>query len=447
MKTEGLLSATHLPIRYAKIFFRRKWLLLIPAVVGIVLGIVTGALLPKVYESYSVVMIEEEKTLNPLISGIAVSADVVSRMHNIREQILGWNSLVQLVERLNLAKDVRSQYDFEKLVLNLRSKINVRMQGSNLIKISYTTGKPAEAKKVVQTVNDIFVEENMNAQTKESSIAIEFLKDQIKVYRRKIKEAEIADMREKLDELLIDSTEAHPLVVDYRRKIADMETQLQNEAFDVESAQPIPTAASPYANVIKEQIDTALQQVQAQAATATAAKDLVPLDKLNPSATGSNEALYQLLLLDKMDTTMARDAQVNENIYNMLLQRLETAKITQRLEASKQGTRYTVLDPPRLPLKPVRPNKPLIVFIGAFLGVAAGIGLVLLMEFTDHSILSIDEAKEYLEYPILGGISKILSEEDIALNRSRSRFRMFVIVSVSTLLILITGLYSLLQKP
>ena len=444
MKSEGLLSATQLPIRYAKIFFRRKWLLLIPAVIAIVAGIVIGALLPKTYQSYSVVMIEEEKTLNPLISGIAVSADVVSRMRNIREQILGWNSLVQLVERLHLARDVKSQYDFEQLVLELRRRINVRMQGPNLIKISYTSARPAEAKKVVQTVNDIFVEENMKAQNRESTIAIDFLKDQIKVYRRKIKEAEIADMSDSLDDLLIDSTEAHPLVMDYRRKISDMERQLREEEFDVENAQPIATASSPYANVIKEQIDTALQQAQAEASVT---KDLVPLDKLNPQATGSNEALYQLLLLDKMDTTMARDAKVNENIYNMLLQRLETAKITQRLEASKQGTRYTVLDPPRLPLKPIRPNKPLIVFIAAFLGIAAGIGLVLLMEFADHSILSIDEAKEFLEYPILGGISKILTEEDIAVSRSRSRFRMFVFLSISTLLILITGLYSLLQKP
>ncbi len=223
MKSEGLLSATQLPIRYAKIFFRRKWLLLIPAVIAIVAGIVIGALLPKTYQSYSVVMIEEEKTLNPLISGIAVSSDVISRMRNIREQILGWNSLVQLVERLHLAKDVKSQYDFEQLVLELRRRINVRMQGPNLIKISYTSGKPTEAKKVVQTVNDIFVEENMKAQNRESTIAIVFLKDQIKVYRRKIAEAEIADMGDKLDDLLIDSTEAHPLVMDYRRKIADME--------------------------------------------------------------------------------------------------------------------------------------------------------------------------------------------------------------------------------
>ncbi len=44
------------------------------------------------------------------------------------------------------------------------------------------------------------------------------------------------------------------------------------------------------------------------------------------------------MVMDKIDTVMARDVNVNEAIYNNLLQRLETAKITQRLQSSKEGT-------------------------------------------------------------------------------------------------------------
>jgi succinoglycan biosynthesis transport protein ExoP len=440
---ESIFNTSQLPIRYIKIFFRRKWLLAVPAVFGIVGGIIVGALMPKVYESKSVVLVEEEKTLNPLISGLAVSGDIVGRMRTIREQILGWNSLVQLVDRLNLASTVKSQIDYEKLILSLRGKIDVRMKGPDLIMIGYTSKNPQEAKKVVQTVNDIFIEENLKSQNKESSIAIDFLKDQIGVYRRKIKESEVADLKDKLKELLVDSTEEHPLVREYRQKVVEAEKQMK-EDFDVEHAQPIATSGTPYANVIKEQIDEALKAVQAKS---TESQGIMPLDKVNPSATGSNDNLYQLLLLDKMDASVARDAKVNESIYNMLLQRLETAKITQRLEASKQGTRYTVLDPPRLPLKPVKPNKVLVIFIGLFLGVSAGVGVILLLEITDHSILGIDEAKEFLELPILGGISKILTEDDIAVTRLKNRFRITVFSVASVILILITGLYSFLQKP
>ena len=74
-----------------------------------------------------------------------------------------------------------------------------------------------------------------------------------------------------------------------------------------------------------------------------------------------NATLYKVVLMDKLDSVLARDMRVNENIYNMLLQKLETAKITQRLEASKEGTRYTVIDPPRLPLTPSKPKKLMVI--------------------------------------------------------------------------------------
>ena len=440
--SESFMNATQMPIRYLKIFFRRKWLFVIPVVVGLIGGIIVGAILPKEYESFSVVLVEEEKTLNPLIAGLAVSVDINSRMRTIREQILGWNSLVQLVGRLNLAKNVKSQIAYEKLILGLRDKVQVRMKGPSLIKIAYTSPDPQEAKKVVQMVNAIFIEENMNTQNKESSVAIDFLKDQIKVYRRKIKEAEIADMRDKLKDLLVDSTEEHPMVKDLRKKIVDSEKELQTEDFDVEKAQPIPNVNPVYENLVKQKLEAVTQNAGLAPASAMPA-----LNQLNPSQTTSDEGLYKLLLLDKMDKTMAQDAKINESIYNMLLQRLETAKITQRLEASKQGTRYTVLDPPRLPLKPAKPNKLLVLIMGIFLGGSAGFGLVLLFEFTDHSLLGIDEAKEFLEHPVLGGISKILTEEDIALARQQNRFRVTVFSIVSIMLVILSSLYSLLNKP
>src|SRR3989338_5725355 len=83
----------------------------------------------------------------------------------------------------------------------------------------------------------------------------------------------------------------------------------------------------------------------------------------------------QLMLNLDLQNVVARDVGVNEQIYNTLLERLETAKITQRLQSSKEGTRYTILDPPRIPLKPFQPNKYLVALCGLFLGTLAGVGL------------------------------------------------------------------------
>ena len=120
------------------------------------------------------------------------------------------------------------------------------------------------------------------------------------------------------------------------------------------------------------------------------------------------------MLMDKIDTVMARDANVNETIYNNLLQRLETAKITQRLQTSSEGTSYTIIEDARLPTKPVKPNKMLITFMGFFMGLGIGIALfILMMEFLDKSFLDVHEASAYLHVPLLGAISKITTEESI----------------------------------
>jgi hypothetical protein len=67
------------------------------------------------------------------------------------------------------------------------------------------------------------------------------------------------------------------------------------------------------------------------------------LDSLTDKSTSSrtsakapedDKSIYKVMLIDKMDKVMARDVNVNETIYNSLLQRFETAKFTQRLESS-----------------------------------------------------------------------------------------------------------------
>jgi hypothetical protein len=130
----------------------------------------------------------------------------------------------------------------------------------------------------------------------------------------------------------------------------------------------------------------------------------------------------------------------------MLLQRLETAKMTKRLEDSREGTRYTIIDPPRVPLKPDAPNKPKVILAFLLLGAAAGSGLVLGREFMDHSILDIEDAKHTLELPILGAISRLTTQEEI--DRARVMRKTFITVGllVTISLIITSALISLLKR-
>lgn len=419
------------PADYLKIFFRRKWFIIIPALVGIIGGIIAGNLLPKTYQSSTLILVEEGRVINPLIQGLAVSTSTAQRLGMLREQILGWDRINQLISALSLAKDVKTQLQFEKLVKQLRSDIVVRLRANNVISISYEGENPKQSQDIVKTITDIFIAENLRQQNKETDDAINFINDQLALYQKKLKQSEISSMEDQLKKLLVDSTDKHPLVIELRKKIAMTKEELARGNYNVDAS----TVAGSDAELKKMREELKQMREELSKSNLEASDGGANRTRL---ASATNEKVYKLLLLDKIDQVAARDADVNQKLYNALLERLETAKITRSLEASKEGTRYTILDPARLPLKPVSPNKILVLFTGLFLGICSGAGLVFLLEMLDHSFMGVDEAKTYLELPVLGAISKIITQTDLKIQRlNRIRITGISIVTAVVLLIVI----------
>jgi len=425
------------PLQYLKIFFRHKWLFVTCSLVGLVIGIVACFLMPPTWKSSAIILVEEEKIINPLLQDLAVSTSAAQRMQSIREILLGWNSLVELAEKLNLAKDARTQYEYENFVMGLRNKIELKMRQPNIIIISYLGKDPKQTQLIAKTLTDILIEKNIEAQTKETDVALNFIKEQLSIYKRKIKESEISKLEDQLKTLLVDSTEMHPLVKELRQKIATAKAELESGDYQVTGTeQPI---ASPTRDALKQELDALIGQQQANTQSG---------QPISGAAGGVdvNNSIYKLLLMDKVDSSLARDMNINENIYNMLLQKLETAKITQRLETSREGTRYTIIDPPRLPLRPVKPNKAMLIFMGLIGGISVSFGLILAREFLDQSFLDIEEVKASLDMPILGAISRIVLQEEMELEKYKKKIQIIIGSIVAVTIIIAAALISLLRR-
>lgn len=417
----------HSPLDYLKVFFRRKWMLIGPAFFGLVGGIILALVLPPQYESSTTIVVQEEKIINPLIQNLAVSTTAAGRMQSIKEVILSWNSLVGLTEKLNLAQDIETQLEFERHINTLRENIVVEMPQYNIIRIAYANRDPVKAQSVAQALTDILIATNLESQTRETDVAIKFIKEQLAIYKRKIKESEIAQYEEQLKELLVDSTERHPMVREIQEKLDIAKRELASDEYKVRGVdQALPDNARV---VLKRELDRLL------------ASDQNPFGDVagttGDAAADANTALYKLLLVDKIDASRARDIGINEEIYRMLLSKLETAKITQRLEASKEGTRYNIIEPARVPLKPTKPEKPRVAILGMVLGLCVGIGLVFGREFMDSSFMDIEDAKHHLELPVLGAISRITTQDEI--NQEKARRRILVMLSILLAIILISA--------
>ena len=409
------------PMEYFRIFFRRKWFIIIPLFSGMVLGICSAVVMPKKYESSTKIQIREGKTDNPLFEHLAVSSSMEQRSKVVREKMLSWSSLTELVKRLKLDATVKSSEEFEELVHQLVKSVRFEFREGNIISFSYAGPNPQQTQAVVQNITQIFIEGSLNVQSKETGDAIKFIEEQLRVYRGKIKSSEIAQLKDKLRELLVDSTELHPQVIQLRDQINRKMEEIKQENLEY----------SEDARLTVESTNQMLDEIR-KALNVVSVKDS-PVEKEDSSS--SSDEFYKVMLIDKMDDVRARDVDVNTNIYNSLLQRLETAKITQRLQSSKEGTRYTILDPPRIPLKPSEPNMLLNTILGIFLGLGIGGVLVFLTEFLDKSFLDVQEAKEFLGIPLLGSISKITTAEIMEEERQKQTWLLFWMCSAGILMI------------
>ncbi len=105
-------------------------------------------------------------------------------------------------------------------------------------------------------------------------------------------------------------------------------------------------------------------------------------------------------------TRLLRAKDVNENIYKMLLEKYEEAKIT---EAGKIGN-VRVIDPAKEPISPIKPRKMLNLLIGIVVGLVLGIGLSFFLDSMDNSVKTAEEIETSFGIPVLGLIPSIQAE-------------------------------------
>jgi len=86
--------------------------------------------------------------------------------------------------------------------------------------------------------------------------------------------------------------------------------------------------------------------------------------------------------------------------------------MAENMERKQQGEQFKVLDPARLPEKPVRPDAQKILLIGTLIGLLGGLGLAWFRESLDQSFYNVAELEEYLKLSVLAEIPNLKPEKD-----------------------------------
>jgi LPS O-antigen subunit length determinant protein (WzzB/FepE family) len=108
--------------------------------------------------------------------------------------------------------------------------------------------------------------------------------------------------------------------------------------------------------------------------------------------------------------------------YDDLLKKQNESQMATSMEEMQQGQRFTVLDPPSLPIKPDFPNR--LKMCGAGLGVGFLLGILVVggLEFLDDRMYSDKEIRKMLPVAVISEIPAIVSSEDEQENRKKAAF-------------------------
>jgi polysaccharide chain length determinant protein (PEP-CTERM system associated) len=370
-----------------------------------------------------------------------------------------------------------------------RTRIGSPTENENLIRIEYWDRDPARAKLVTERFAELLMAESAEAKLRESREAYDFISQQVIQYQELLMEAEmrlkrfrdasddaqpgssslvesriaevremieglridrqelesrkaslerqlagldpdtgirnyqamlrhrIATLQEELDALLVDLQPRHPDVVRARHQIEDLKIELA----DSDERESVLRERSGYQDGMLH------QDIMRELSTVRSA--IAGLD----SRIQATESLLQQEIArgrrvsesDLQHTELIRDHNVNQFIYEDLLNRLENARLSMRLDEMGRGLTFIIQEPAREPARPSGPRFTHLAAGGLMAAVFTPLGLLLLFVRLDPRVRSPEAVERVTQLPLLGTVPRYWTRRD------RQRFKARLTISVT----------------
>lgn len=245
--------------------------------------------------------------------------------------------------------------------------------------------------------------------------------------------SELDQAKAELDRSLILYKETHPTIRALKRKV---------EILEKAALQPVASKA-PVNNVeadlviakIKAQIDAAKVRLNSIAEQKRSMQGKV--SQLQGQVTQSPQVERGLF-------TLMRDYENAKSKYEEVKSKQVNAKIAENLESENKAERFSILEPPIFPDKPIRPNRKKIIAIGIFASVAGALALVALLEALDKRVRGVESLTSLIKMRPLVIVPYINTLGEVKRAKYLTRY---VIIAIIILILLILTVIHFMIMP
>ena len=389
------------------LFLHRKWLILSAMLLFTILGIFYVQKLPSLYPAEAKLILESQDQnatgLDSLAAGISdEDAEMNSQIEvlksrrlvgktvdklalfddpeyvpelngaSLRGQIVGW-----IKAQIGVTSEVEEstpemlrEAAIDQLTENLNASV---LPNTYVFKISLETQSPEKSVMIVNTLADIFVEDQVVAKKESTADAAKWLTNKVAVLEKTLgdAEAEAAKFRSETERAVT------------KEDLAQSNLNLKNARGRLESF------TSNLENITGSKVPTTDRDLSRMNLLL---RDISELEAIVQKQTDDSLVILQ----------MDREAEAAKNIYEYFAGRLNEIEVQQELQES--DVRILSRAVPRR--EPTQPKKPLTVAIFAMLGLLLSAGYILIRKFMDQSFKDPAALERAFGIPVVGAVAR-----------------------------------------
>lgn len=406
-----------------------------------------GAFWPKKYSTTALLVADITTIIEPLLKGRAEITGI-DRSEQAREVIYTRNIIEAASREAGLLTNNTLPAEQDRIIRDMRAGLIVKPEKNNYFRIEYASTDPDRSFETLNAVINVFIEDTARKKREESLGAYNFIDAQVQSYRRQLELAEqklkefkgqnldgsestvtnrIAQLRNEIEALKITSEETQARINLIQQQLNNEgqyqqakgqidELRQRRQTLQSQLEQLLLTYQENYPDVISlrgqiQELDTAIENMQASGEVyGSSAKIENPLyeelrkqlQAADVDLRGQKRRMQSLVHLQEQEyerakrvatnqaelSELTRDYNVTRDVYEEMLQRKESARLSMTLDIEGQGVSYRIQEPATFPLRPTGIRFIHFAVIGPFLGLLLPLGLLILYVMLDPHIRS-----------------------------------------------------------
>ena len=221
---------------YVSVVKRRKWWLITPVVVSLLVGAVLAVVLPREYESATTIAVTTPTMASDLIK--SSPGDLAERVRAISQELLGR----EVIERVAREENLATESTLDAAVASIRSRTNVSPAkslapagrgGPDTFLVTYTGNEPELTQRVANRLASVFVDQHSKIRETRAEDTSAYLAGQLNQSQERLKtvEEKLRRMKEAYMGRLPEQTQANLAMV------AGLRQQQETTAMSLRSEQ------------------------------------------------------------------------------------------------------------------------------------------------------------------------------------------------------------------